>query len=149
MRNYREYINEFLDLAASLRDRQLEAHALFVVIRRPSQEQLMDEYGDPVVTSFLPEEEIPIVPLHSPRDKSIPITRWSVENESYPTLEALARTTDFIPVRSLIKIPNVFIYPNYDDEFSWFEVLSTYVVFQEAIYGQKIVMVPHRGGMLD
>jgi hypothetical protein len=108
-------------------------------IRRPDVENSINYYGD-FVSSYLPEDDITVVPQYNKYYQVIDILGYCVEPEL--PLEALVKTTDYVPNDSVIKIGVRSL--SGDIQNRWWRVLSTEVKHIEHVYARVAKLSPVR-----
>jgi hypothetical protein len=137
--NYRLLANRSVNYFAAHRDSEIDTIGLITKIRRPDVENSMNYYGD-FVSSYLPEDDITIVPQYNKYYQVIDILGYCVEPEL--PLEALVKTDDYVPNDSVILIGVRSL--SGDIQSRWWRVLSTEVKHIEEVYARVAKLSPVR-----
>jgi hypothetical protein len=136
---YRDLANRNVNYLAALRDRTIDDQGLVTKIKRPDVENAMNFYGD-FIPSYLPEDDISIVPQYNKYYQVIDVLGYCVEPEL--PLEAIVKTHDYIPNSSVIKIPVRNLAGGL--QIRWWRVLSTEVKHIENVYARVAKLSPVR-----
>jgi hypothetical protein len=137
--NYWELGNRSVEYLASLRDRNVDLIGVRTKIRRPDRENPVSFYGD-YLSSYLPEEDISLVPQYSKYYQVIDILGQMVE-VNLP-LQAVVKVKDYIPNDSVVLIA---VRNNEGTTQSrWWRVLSTEVKHIDNHYSRIAYLAPVR-----
>ena len=137
--SYRQLANRTVDYLAALRNNVIDTEGIQTKIRRPSQENAINYYGD-FIHDYLPEDDISVAPQYNKYYAVIDVLGYCVEPEL--PLEALVKTTDYVPNDSVIKIGVRSL--SGEVQLRWWRVLSTEVKHIEHVYARVAKLSPVR-----
>jgi hypothetical protein len=137
--SYRQLANRAVDYVAALRNSDIDRAGVVTKIRRPDVENSMNYYGD-FVSSYLPEDDISVVPQYNKYYQVIDVLGYCVEPEL--PLEALIKTDDYVPNDSVIQIAVRSLAGGMQSR--WWRVLSTQVKHIESVYARVAYLSPVR-----
>jgi hypothetical protein len=137
--SYRQLANRSARYQALHRDAEIDIMGVQTKIRRPDSENSLNYYGD-FVSSYLPDDDISVVPQYNKYYQVIDVLGYCVEPEL--PLEALVKTTDYVPNDSVILIGVRSLSGTIQNR--WWRVLSTEVKHIENVYARVAKLSPTR-----
>jgi len=144
---YRNLVNRAVGYMTSRRDSQITAEGILAKFAVPetSAEQL-EFYSDPV-SGLRKLVFYPCIPLYRAYYDMINITGTSIENEL--PLQIIVRSQDYIPIDTIIYLPQNAVQDNLPMTVTFWRVLDTQFKHVESIASRIAEAVPARDGNWD
>jgi hypothetical protein len=137
--SYRDLANRSVVYQAQIRDRDVENQGIRTTIQRPTTENNVDFYGDPINT-YGNKEPISVIPLYAQYYQLVDVLGQDIELTL--ALDCIVKVNEYIPNESVIHLE---VRNNKGSlEKRWWRVLSTEIKHVERHYARVAHLAPVR-----